>query len=109
MRQHSDIYHECKVDDDLSMDEGKLPMIRYSSEVNSGLDIRDHLNPSYDRIDREEYQPLLCLVCKTNKCNVIVYPCRHFNFCLECTQAMIEKNSKCPVCRVDIQFTIYLS
>lgn len=49
-----------------------------------------------------------CLICFTNKTDIVLFPCRHYNFCLECSQTLIEKSPNCPVCRVSIKFTIHV-
>ena len=43
----------------------------------------------------------MCVVCLTNKPNVILKPCQHVNMCNECTAAIHSQShvAKCPNCR----------
>lgn len=44
----------------------------------------------------------LCCVCLQNKKKVVLLNCAHICTCIECSNAIIEKKSGCPICRKSI-------
>lgn len=40
-----------------------------------------------------------CIICMTNKKQVVFNPCGHYNTCFECTDKIVKGDKKCPVCR----------
>ena len=47
---------------------------------------------------------ILCVVCLTNKKDVLSLPCRHVSLCDECAKTMMASaNKNCPVCRNEIR------
>ena len=47
---------------------------------------------------RNENTEYLCSICMTNKKNTVFLPCRHAQFCLECSKKWTKKKSTCPLC-----------
>eukprot|EP01061_Rhynchopus_euleeides_P007645 TRINITY_DN1670_c1_g2_i2.p1 TRINITY_DN1670_c1_g2~~TRINITY_DN1670_c1_g2_i2.p1 ORF type:complete len:204 (+),score=69.62 TRINITY_DN1670_c1_g2_i2:282-893(+) len=46
-----------------------------------------------------------CTVCLSSAINTVIMPCRHKALCEECASSLVSSgNSKCPICRTDIQY-----
>ena len=52
----------------------------------------------------------LCVICKTNKKNILFLPCKHYIICDECEKmnCNISNETKCPICRKIYNDTIKL-
>lgn len=51
---------------------------------------------------KPEVEKDTCIICYENKKSVIFLPCAHINTCNGCSRAIIDTNSKCPVCRDEV-------
>ena len=48
-----------------------------------------------------------CTVCLSVPINTVIMPCRHKALCEECASSLMSAgNSKCPICRTDVQYYI---
>lgn len=56
----------------------------------------------YGLSDKEDN---LCLVCLTEKKNMILKPCYHMCVCEFCSVTMVNSLHKCPICRSAISET----
>ena len=43
-----------------------------------------------------------CIICMSNKRQIVLNPCGHYNMCLGCTDKIINDTNKCPVCQKEI-------
>jgi hypothetical protein len=43
-----------------------------------------------------------CIICMSNKRQIVLNPCGHYNMCIGCTDKIIQDTSKCPVCQKEI-------
>merc|ERR1719491_84298 len=48
----------------------------------------------------------LCVICMTMPRDTALCPCRHLCMCSMCTQQLLKRSNKCPVCRHYISETI---
>lgn len=60
---------------------------------------------------KEEYQHVnkyLCCICITNPKNILIYPCNHICFCLDCYNS--SNITHCPICRqsINVVAKVYL-
>ncbi len=44
----------------------------------------------------------LCRVCYKAKKNTVFLPCRHAQFCQECSKKWLATHQTCPICRADV-------
>jgi E3 ubiquitin-protein ligase MGRN1 len=44
-----------------------------------------------------------CIICLSNISNIILYPCRHFCLCDQCSNFVKVDNKPCPICRKQIE------
>jgi len=53
-----------------------------------------------------------CVVCLTNRANVLLMPCRHLKCCLECVRLMTKSQTpplfQCPLCRAGVDHYIHV-
>ena len=45
----------------------------------------------------------LCIICKNAKRETLYLPCRHLQFCKNCSLEWIKDHKKCPICRTKIE------
>lgn len=60
------------------------------------LTLEGHPEAAPDECDDDSR---LCIVCLTNLKNVILQPCNHVVFCVECARAAEDSPHQCPTCR----------
>lgn len=78
-------------------------------------DVPVFVTPSFKLIDTSKDIPckeddsteLVCKICATNLKNIVLLPCSHSSTCSECTNKLLSSTNKCPICRQDIQNTIF--
>lgn len=49
-----------------------------------------------------------CIVCMENKCNTMLLPCEHTNFCVDCAALIRNDKNKCPFCRELIESVVVI-
>ena len=57
-----------------------------------------------ENLKLEKTDDATCRICMENPKNVVLVPCGHFGFCLEC----IKKLAQCPTCRTDIAQRVHV-
>ena len=45
----------------------------------------------------------LCSVCMKSRRDTVFLPCKHAQFCNECSNKWIETNNTCPICRTQVE------
>ncbi len=48
---------------------------------------------------QHEYE---CIICMTNRRQIVLNPCGHYNMCITCTDKIMKDTKKCPVCQKNI-------
>jgi hypothetical protein len=51
-------------------------------------------------------EELACIVCMSNRIEVVLIPCGHHQLCKACCDAIVEKTGMCPYCKEDITFAL---
>lgn len=49
-----------------------------------------------------------CIICMSEKIDVIVLPCNHMCICYNCCVDFRAKNKKCPICRARIYCVFFI-
>lgn len=58
--------------------------------------------------EEEENSDNMCVVCLSSEKEVVLYPCRHCNMCIDCAKMISDQGRKCPVCRQLVTLLIHL-
>lgn len=64
---------------------------------------------------KDEVEETLCQICCREQKDTVILPCTHMFYCngcfskLQMTDAMAERSSRCPCCRVSISGTLHLA
>ncbi|KAM3139749.1 hypothetical protein pb186bvf_008207 [Paramecium bursaria] len=68
--------------------------IERKGKAYSVKDIYGRLNESDDKE---------CVICLTNKISALIIPCKHMCLCQMCCNNLMQRSSKCPICRNKIE------
>lgn len=96
----------------LDMQRGKTAIdVAVTSEIRAVLSEHISQPPTLQQATNEP--PQTCVVCMSEQREVLLLPCRMLVLCRACSQRIGPaggRNTKCPVCRVNVQsmLTIYM-
>lgn len=79
-------------------------------EVFSRKEVKDNTYSNVDDESRDtetDVEEQKCIMCETNKKNIVLIPCSHTVGCIGCTKKLIQYTNKCPLCRTMIEDRIF--
>ena len=60
-------------------------------------------------IINQEKDDSLCLICYSEKANVVALPCRHCCMCRQCAERFANLSMNCPICRTHVNELVELT
>jgi len=79
-------------------------------EAFSKQEVRDNTYCNVDDETRDTTTDIdddRCILCETNKKNIVLIPCAHSVSCISCSKKLIQYSNKCPLCRTIIENRIF--
>ena len=77
------------------------------------LFIKELKDNTYSTVDDEskdvstEIEEQKCILCETNKKNIVFIPCSHSLSCVGCSKKIIQHSNCCPICRTTIDNRVF--
>lgn len=68
------------------------------------IKLQEQITDLQDKLDqRNDDDVTVCIICLKENRSVLYLPCRHAQYCSECSSRWLEQSNKCPVCRGTVE------
>lgn len=76
-----------------------------NANINSNFFTEDELKNKKDTETEDE--SVQCKICFVNKRSIVLIPCAHSEFCIECTSQLVKDKKPCPTCRKEFSTRVF--
>ena len=72
--------------------------------ISDKTELQSEIDELQEKLDhRNDDDITVCIICLKENRSVLYLPCRHAQYCSECSNRWLEQSNKCPVCRGTVE------